>query len=54
MYGWKSTHDGFVPEKCEKEIPGEYTIKCNCKIRCTAKCKCIKNDVFCIIFCECR
>ena len=54
MYWWKSTHDGFLPEKWEKEIPGEYTIKCNCKIRCTAKCKCMKNDVFCIIFCECR
>ena len=29
----------FLPEKQEKEMPAEYTIMCNCKIRCTARCK---------------
>ena len=54
MYGWKSTHDGFLPEKQEKEMPEEYTNTFNCKIRCTVRCKCIKNDIFCTIFCKCR
>ena len=50
MYGWKSTHDDFLPEKREKEMPEEYTMTCNCKIRCTVRCKYVKNDVFCTIF----
>ena len=54
MHGWKLTHGGFLPEQREKEMPAEYTITCNYKIRCTAKCKCVKNDVFCTIFCKCR
>ena len=29
----------FLPEKQEKELPAEYTITCNCKIGCTARCK---------------
>ena len=53
MYGWKSTHDRFLLEKREKEMPAEYTITCDCKIRCTARCKCVKNGVFCTIFCTC-
>ena len=53
MYGLKSTHDGFLPEKREKEMPAEYIITCNYKIRCTTRCKCVKNDVFCTIFCKC-
>ena len=52
-YGWKSTH-GFLLEKREKEMPAEYTIKCNCKIRFTAKCKPVKNEVFCSIFYKSR
>ena len=39
MYGWKST---------------QYTITCNCKIRCAARRKCVKSDVFCTISCKCR
>ena len=54
MHGWKLTHNGFLPEEREKEMPAEYTITCNYKIRCTARCKCVKNDVFCTIFCKCR
>ena len=54
MYVWKSTHDAFLPEKREKEMPAEYTITCNCKIRCTPRCECVKNDVFCTIFCKCQ
>ena len=54
VYGWKSTHNGFLPEKQEKEMPAEYTIVCNCKIRCTARCKYGKNDIFCTIFCLCQ
>ena len=45
-YGWKSTHDGFLPEKLEKEMPVEYTITCYCKIKCTARCKCVKGTYF--------
>ena len=54
MHGWKLTHGGFLPEQREKEMPAEHTITCNYKIRCTARCKCVKNDVFCTIFCKCR
>ena len=54
IYEWTSTHNGFLPEKREKEMSAVHTVTCNCKIRCTAKCKCMKNDEFSTFFCKCR
>ena len=47
-YPRKSTHDAFLPEKREKEMPAEYTTPLHVIVKsdvATAGCQFLKNDV---------
>ena len=52
-YGWKETHNGFLPERFELPLPDNYFITCGCVEGCTLRCVCNKRDVYCTEFCKC-
>ena len=52
-YSWRETPGGLLPNKRELTLPLEYTITCSCKSACSGRCKCVKNEVMCTIFCKC-
>ena len=41
-YVWMEIDTRWLsPRKVRKQMPAEYTATCNCKIRCTVRCKCV-------------
>ena len=51
-YGWYIDNDKLLPSKGMKKFNDELLVVCDCKGKCTRRCKCFRAGQKCVIFCH--
>ena len=53
-FGWYKEDGYYKPIKKLSELPSYFYVRCCCKMKCTERSKCSRNDTVCTEYCKCK